>query len=159
MREGKTQVAEQPEYKSSRPSRQQETVVSMLHATAYVRRFGAWVFEQHDITSQQYNVLRILRGAGPDGLPTLDIAERMIEQTPGITRLLDRLEARKLVRRERCPADRRQVLCWLTGQSRALLKELEGPVDGADHDAIGGLESAAVDRLIGLLDGVRGEVG
>src|SRR6478736_571730 len=153
MRDKKAQV--QLEYKASRPSRQQEAVVSMLHATAYVRRFGAWVFEQHDITSQQYNVLRILRGAGPNGIPTLDIAERMIERTPGITRLLDRLEARKLVRRERCPTDRRQVLCWLTGAGEELLRKMRGPIDQADHIAVGEMDEAELERLITLLDTVR----
>ena len=148
------------EIKQKKPfrSRQQEAAIAILRTADVVRRRLARVIETRGITLQQYNVLRIVGGAGSEGIPTLEIAGRMIEQTPGITRLLDRLEARKLVRRERCPSDRRQVLCWLTGQSRALLKELEGPVDRADHDAIGGLESAAVDRLIGLLDGVRGEV-
>ena len=150
----------QSEIKQKKPfrSRQQEAAIAILRTADVVRRRLARVIETRGITLQQYNVLRIVGGAGSEGIPTLEIAGRMIEQTPGITRLLDRLEARKLVRRERCPSDRRQVLCWLTGQSRALLKELEGPVDRADHDAIGGLESAAVDRLIGLLDGVRGEV-
>jgi len=157
MREGKTQVAEQPEYKSSRPSRQQETVVSMLHATAYVRRFGAWVFEQHDITSQQYNVLRILRGAGPDGLPTLDIAERMIEQTPGITRLLDRLEAKKLVRRERPSGDRRQVLCYVTKTGLDLLSELDAPLKSQANQALRRLTDSDLDELIRLLELVRAE--
>ena len=78
-----------------------------------VRRFSNLV-EPHGISLQQYNVLRILRGAGKSGTPTLDIADRMIEKTPGITRLLDKLEAKQLVRRERCPEDRRQVLCWIT---------------------------------------------
>ncbi|HZI55366.1 MAG TPA: MarR family transcriptional regulator [Verrucomicrobiae bacterium] len=157
MREGKTQVAEQLEYKSSRPSRQQEAVVSMLHATAYVRRFGAWVFEQHDITSQQYNVLRILRGAGPDGLPTLDIAERMIEQTPGITRLLDRLEAKKLVRRERPSDDRRQVLCYVTKAGLDLLSELDAPLKSQANQALRRLTDSDLDELIRLLELVRAE--
>lgn len=77
------------------PSRQRGAAVSILRTTDYLRRFCSRVFDQHGITSQQYNVLRILRGAGPRGLPTLNIVERMIEQTPGITRLLDRLEAKK----------------------------------------------------------------
>src|SRR6202166_3768514 len=89
-------------------SRQQAAVVSILRTANYVRRFSSPVFNQHGITWQQYNVLRILRGAGLGGLPTLDIAERMIEQAPGITRLLDRLEGKKLVRRGRPFDNRRQ---------------------------------------------------
>jgi hypothetical protein len=89
-------------------SRQQDAVASILRTANYLGRFCSPVFDQQSITSQQYNVLRILRGAGLGGLPTLDIAERLIEQAPGITRLLDRLEGKKLVRRERPPitADR-----------------------------------------------------
>src|SRR3984893_18833537 len=87
-------------------SRQKAAVVSILRPANYVRRFSSPVFDQHGVTWQQYNVLRILRGAGLGGLPTLDIAERMIEQAPGITCLLDRLEGKKLVARE-VPADNR----------------------------------------------------
>ena len=70
-------------------------------------------------------MLRILRGAGDEGLPTLEVAERMIEQTPGVTRLLDRLEIEGLIRRERCRADRRQHLCWLTSEGSRLLDRLD----------------------------------
>src|SRR4030095_6616228 len=96
------------------PSRADEALVSLMRTTDVVRRHFARRIEASDVTPQQYNVLRILRGAGKEGLPTLDIASRMIEQTPGITRLLDRLEVKRLVRRQRCASDRRQVLCWIT---------------------------------------------
>src|SRR5258706_5744462 len=94
-------------------SRQQDAVASILRTADYFGRFCSPVFDQHGITSQQYNVLRILRGAGLGGLPTLDIAERMIEQAPGITRLLDRLEGKKLVRRGRPSDNRLQVHCYI----------------------------------------------
>src|SRR5215208_2200660 len=101
----------QQEIRQSRPfrSRQQEAVLALLRTSDVVRRFLARIVEPHGITLQQYNVLRILRGAGEEGIPTLAIGERMIEQAPGITRLLDRLESKGLVRRSRCPEDRRQV--------------------------------------------------
>ena len=123
-------MAEHTEQKRLLPSRQQEAVISILRASAHVRRFGALVFEQYGATSQQYNVLRILRGAGPAGLPTLDIAERMIDQTPGITRLLDRLEAKKLVRRVRPDDDRRQVLCFVTKAGLDVLNEMDTSTEG-----------------------------
>ena len=157
VKEGKSSVAEPPEYRSAPPSRQQEAVVSMLQATAYVRRFGARVFDQHDITSQQYNVLRILRGAGPVGLPTLDIAERMIERTPGITRLLDRLEAKKLVRRERPSDDRRQVFCYVTRAGLDLLGELDAPLKSQANEALRRLSDSDLDELIRLLGLLRGK--
>src|SRR5258706_12493191 len=79
------------------PSKRQEAAVALLRTADVIRRLFGAVVEPKGITVQQYNVLRILRGAGEPGLPTLDIAERMIETTPGITRLIDRLETKKLV--------------------------------------------------------------
>ena len=150
----------QSELKQRRPFRstQQEAALALMRTADVVRRRIAKVIEPAGITMQQYNVLRIIWGAGKDGIPTLDIAERMIERTPGITRLLDRLEAKKLVRRQRCPTDRRQVLCWITESGLELLKGLEGPVDQADHMAIGSLAAGELERFIGLLDAVRREV-
>jgi len=81
----------------------------LLRAADKLRTFFETICVPFDITNQQYNVLRILRGAEPEGLPTLTIAERMIERTPGITRMIDRLEAKGLVVREIRPDDRRCV--------------------------------------------------
>jgi DNA-binding MarR family transcriptional regulator len=112
---------------------------------------------------QQYNVLRILRGAGSAGLPTLEVSDRMIEQAPGITRLFDRLESKGLVLRQRCPADRRQVLCWLTAAGTELVERLDGPMNAADAGAVAALTPAELEQLIRLLDTLRagrlGQVG
>ena len=144
------------ELKQRRPfTPAQEAVVSLLRTVDVVRRHLAAAIEPHGITAQQYNVLRILRGAGEDGLPTLDIAERMIEQAPGVTRLLDRLEAKGLVRRERCATDRRQVLCWITGEGRSLLAALDPAVEAADVAVIAGLDEAERQGLLRLLEKVR----
>lgn len=156
----KTTSAIQRELKQKRPFRsaQQEATLALLRTADVVRRRIAGVIEPCGITVQQYNVLRIILGAGKDGIPTLDIAERMIERAPGITRLLDRLEAKKLVRRQRCATDRRQVMCWITEPGLKLLKEMEEQVNQADHMAIGDLAAAELERFIGLLDAVRREV-
>ena len=138
-------------------SRQQAAVVSILRTANYVRRFSSPVFDQHGITWQQYNVLRILRGAGLGGLPTLDIAERMIEQAPGITRLLDRLEAKKFVRRERPSDNRRQVLCYITKPGLDLLRELDSPVRKQDNQVLHRLNESEIEELIRLLELARGE--
>src|SRR3982751_3077611 len=88
------------------------TAYSILLSTAgRVKTSFETVCAPFDLTGQQYNVLRILRGAEPDGLPTLAIAERVIEKTPGITRMIDRLEAKALVSREIRSHDRRCVYC------------------------------------------------
>jgi DNA-binding MarR family transcriptional regulator len=138
-------------------SRQQDAVVSILRTANYLGRFYSPVFDQHGITSQQYNVLRILRGAGLGGIPTLDIAERMIEQAPGITRLLDRLERKKLVRRERPSENRRQVLCYITKPGLDLLRELDTPVKNLDNQALHPLDESEIEELIRLLELARGE--
>ena len=138
-------------------SRRQDAVVSILRTANYLRRFSSPVFNQHGITSQQFNVLRILRGAGLEGLPTLDIAERMIEEAPGITRLLDRLERKKLVRRERPSDNRRQVLCYVTKPGLDLLHELDTPVRTQDKQALHRLDEAEIEELIRLLELARGE--
>lgn len=129
--------------------------VSLMRTSDLVRRAAALVIEPHGITIQQYNVLRILRGAGSEGLPTLEIAARMIEQTPGITRLLDRLEAKKLVRRERCPKDRRQVTCRISEEGLALLAALDAPVAESERVALSGLTPRQIRQLITLLDRTR----
>jgi DNA-binding MarR family transcriptional regulator len=143
--------------KHLRHSRQQDAVVSILRTANYLDRFCSPVFDERGITSQQYNVLRILRGAGLAGLPTLEIADRMIEQAPGITRLLDRLEAKKLVRRERPSDNRRQVLCYITKPGLDLLQELEIPVRNKVSQALHRLDESDIEELIRLLELARGE--
>lgn len=136
-------------------SREQQATVGLLRAADAVKRSLAQVIEPHGITPQQYNVLRILRGAGPDGLPTLTIGERMIEQTPGVTRLIDRLERKGLVARKPCPNDRRRVFCRITDSGLELLKELDEPVNQWDARAVSSLAPPDLDELISLLDMVR----
>jgi DNA-binding MarR family transcriptional regulator len=137
-------------------SREQQAVVGLLRTADAIKRSLAHVIEPHGITPQQYNVLRILRGAGPDGLPTLTIGERMLEQTPGVTRLIDRLERKGLVDRTPCPKDRRRVFCQITAKGLELLKELDEPVNRWDAQTVSILPPSEVDSLITLLDRVRG---
>jgi DNA-binding MarR family transcriptional regulator len=148
----------QRELRQKRPFRSvaHEATLGLLRTADLVRRALAAVIEPHGITGQQFNVLRILRGAAPEPLPTLEIADRMIEQTPGITRLLDRLEAKGLVARNRCRTDRRQMHCRITDAGRALLDELEQPVDQAGEDVMRPIGRAGQRQLNALLDRIRG---
>jgi DNA-binding MarR family transcriptional regulator len=148
------------EIRQTRPfaSSAQEAVVGLLRTAGLVRRLVDGVIEAAGITGQQYNVLRILRGAGEKGLPTLDIADRMIEQTPGVTRLVDRLEAKGFVTRERCATDRRQVFCRITKSGLALLRKLDDPVDNAGKDVARALSRAETTQLIELLDRIRDHI-
>lgn len=147
----------QRELRQTKPfeSAAHEAVVGLFRTADGLHRRMSAVVGPLGITAQQFNVLRILRGAGDEALPTLDIAERMVEQTPGVTRLLDRLEAKHLITRQRCPRDRRQVLCRITAVGLKLLAQLDGPVREANEQALGALPVAAQRQLIRLLDRIR----
>ena len=147
----------QRELHQKRPftSPHQECVVGLMRTAEVVRRALSRTLGPHDLTLQQYNVLRILRGAGNDGIPTLEIGVRMIEQSPGVTRLLDRLERKGLARRARCPHDRRRILCWSTPAAVELLGRLDAALSAAEQELLGELDAGALRRLIRLMDGVR----
>ena len=121
----------------------------------HLRRIHASAFELEDLTEQQFNVLRILRGAGKEGLPTLTVAERLIEQTPGITRLIDRLENKGLVRRDRPDQDRRQVYCLITKQGLDLLLKLDPEVERSAKKALRHLTKADMQNLQAILEKLR----
>ena len=147
----------QAELKQTKPFRSssQEAAVALLRTADVLRRRFEEVLAPTEITVQQYNVLRILRGAGEGGLPTLEIAERMIERAPGITRLVDRLESAGLVARERSAEDRRAVLCRATAKGLALLASLDDVVDEADDAALGMLTERERRELTRILGKVR----
>ncbi len=150
----------QQEIKQTRPFRSlgAEAAVALLRTADAVRTYMAKVVEPHGITVQQYNVLRILKGSFPNPLPTLEIGERMIERQPGITRLLDRLDAKKLVRRERCTKDRRLMHCWITDAGRQLLEGLDPKIDEADRRTLSSLPEREVRQLIDLMQSIRATV-
>jgi DNA-binding MarR family transcriptional regulator len=147
-----------PEIKQVRPFRNpaEEATLGIVRTTSLIRRAVAVIVEQAGITPAQYNVLRILRGAGTAGLPTLAVRDRLIEEAPGITRLLDKLELAGFVRRERATPDRRQVICFITPHGLALLKKLDPIITQADETGGAGLTVAEQKTLIKLLDKVRG---
>ena len=133
----------------------EEAALGLLRTSDVLHRVLAEVVQPSGITLQQYNVLRILRGAGPEGLPTLEIGARMIEEAPGITRLLDRLERKTLVERHRCPKDARRVLCRITSAGSKLLRDLDRPMRRASDAFFSPLRGDQARRLIRLLDAVR----
>ena len=145
------------EIKQTRPfrSRSQEAVIALMRtANVLTRRIEA-LCQTEGITHQQYNVLRILRGA-KSPIPTMEIAERLIEQTPGITRHVNNLENQGLIRREQWAGDRRQVLCQITPAGLRVLEKLDAPMDALD-DAFGAqLTSDQLDTFIEALDLLRG---
>jgi len=133
----------------------QEAILALSRTADVLQRRFAELVEPRGISLQQYNVLRILRGAGQEGTPTLEIADRMIQRTPGITRLLDKLEAKQLVRRKRCPEDRRQVLCWISIEGLRLLADLDAPLINSGTQAMNSISASEAQTLISLLDRIR----
>ena len=112
------------------------------------------LLKANDLTAAQYNTLRILRGAEPEGLPCSGIAERMISHDPDMTRLLDRMEKRTLITRERQKDDRRVVKARITPQGLELLKTLDQPVNELHKRQFAHVPGARLKLLIELLDQV-----
>jgi len=150
----KDEIRQTKPFKTAR----QEALVALLRTSDELRRFLTETVQPAGITLQQYNGLRILRGAGGRALPTLEVAERMIERTPGVTRLIDRLADNGWVERHRCGEDRRRVLCSITDEGLALLESLDDEVEASDRAALGGLSDDDVARLTELLDRMRAEL-
>jgi len=147
----------QREIRQKRPFRSvyHEAFLAVLRTADCFRRAVAEVLAPSGITPQQYNVLRILRGAGPEGLPTLEIGGRLIEATPGVTRLLDRLEAKCLIRRTRGGADRRQVVCRVTPEGLRLLERLDAVITAPEQRLAAVWKAAQARALVDLLDRAR----
>lgn len=113
------------------------------------------LFKTRDLTGTQYNVLRILRGSGKKGLSCSEIGERMINRDSDITRMLDRLEARELIKRERQTDDRRVVLAFIAEKGIELLSDLDRPVDDLHKQLMGHLSSKELETLGNLITKAR----
>lgn len=145
------------EIKQSKPfhDRAHAAALALLRTVDEARREMESLIAPHGVSPEQYNVLRILRGAGEHGLPTLEIAARLLEKNPGITRLVDKLEAKKLVERRRCKTDRRQVFCVITPAGEAIVNAIDAPSRQANQQLFRALKPAEIDTLIDLLDRLR----
>lgn len=150
--------AVQSEIRQSKPFRSaaQEATIALLRTASVVHRTLARVLEPWQLSLAQYNALRIIRGAGMGGIPTLSIRERMVEEGTTITRILDKLEDAGLIRRERSYPDRRQVLCYATEAGRKLLDTVDPQMDSMDEEVVATLDETQLERFIELLDIVRG---
>jgi DNA-binding MarR family transcriptional regulator len=134
------------------------THLEMLRTMEALSHRFAQVLKTEDLSSTQYNVLRILRGA-PDGLPCGEIASRMITRDPDITRLLDRLEKRELISRSRETRDRRTVIARITPDGLKLLARLDEPVEEGHRKQLGHLGRERLRALTELLCAARTQVG
>jgi len=147
----KTEIAQGPPFSSA----EEEALLNIMRSAdllhrEFQRRTRAW-----GITSTQYNVLRILRGAQPNGLPCAAIGERMITAEPDITRLLNRLKCLKFVRQRRDRNDRRVVITHISDAGLKLLSEMDPVIELAPHELLGHLSPPQITELIRLLELAR----
>jgi len=145
------------EIKQTKPfgSLEDEAFLNVLRtAEAFLRRETEFL-KAYEVTLPQYNVLRILRGAEPEGLICREISERMIARDPDVTKLLDRLEARGLVRRERQEKDRRVIVTRATPEGLKLVNELDQPSLKLTEDLLKHLGERKLKTLIRLLEEAR----
>lgn len=144
------------EIKQSKPLevQGQEAAITIFRTADVLKHAVERAMSPFGISNEQFNVLRILRGAGESGLPTLEIASRMISRSPNITRLLDKLIAKKLARRIRSRQDRRVVVISITPQGGELLGNLNRVVDEA-FENFPHLTNAEMRTLLDLLDRIR----
>ena len=135
-------------------SPQQEALLSLAVAAGSINDMVDEVCEQHRLTRPQYNVLRILRGVHPEGHPRCEIAQRMVERAPDVTRLVDRLQAQGLVRRSRSGHDQRQAITRITPKGLKLLETIQPDLEGRTLvllAKLGDLDCHELSRLCALI--------
>lgn len=147
----------QAELKQTRPfkSPADEAFVSLQRTADIMMRKIAQFLKGWGISPTQYNVLRILRGAGPEGLCCGEISDRMITHDPDITRMLDRIEKLGWIERARSTKDRRVVVARISKKGLELLKQIDKPIEDFNRTASSHLSEKKLRELIGLLNEVR----
>jgi DNA-binding MarR family transcriptional regulator len=136
-------------------SPEQEAFLNLWRTYDRLRAFEDDLFGRWDLTPQQYNALRLLRGSHPDKLPTLVLASRLVSRAPDITRMLDKLEQRELIERERLPDNRRVVHVGIARAGLTLLHELDRAVRECHARQLGHLGRADLRTLTELLRAAR----
>ena len=136
-------------------SPEQEAYLNLWRTYDHLRSLEDVLFSQHDLTAQQYNVLRLLKAAQPDGCATLALGARLVSRAPDITRMLDKLEQRGWLTRLRQPDNRRVVMVNITPAGLKLLRELQTPVTACHQQQLGHLTPEQLQQLIELLRLVR----
>jgi len=145
------------EIKQTKPfgSIEEEAFLGLQRTADALMRGMVEVLKPSGLSPTQYNILRILRGAGDDGLSCREVGERMISRDPDMTRLLDRLEARQLVARERGRRDRRVITTRITAEGRELLKRLDASVSEFPRRRMGHVGVERLRSLVRVLDQLR----
>ena len=147
----------QAEIKQTKPfaHRSSEALLSVMRTAALLEHRLNEVLRPYGITELQYNVLRILRGAGPDGLCGREISARLVSMVPDVSRLLDRMESMKLLRRERDGADRRNVTARITPSGLRVLEEATPKLEAFERERFAHLDAERLQHIIDGLADVR----
>jgi DNA-binding MarR family transcriptional regulator len=135
---------------------EQQVFLNVLRTADHLDQGLAELLKPFGLTPTQYNVLRILRGAGARGLACRQLGERMLTHDPDVTRLLDRLERRGLLARRRPSQDRRVILTGITAEGLRLLEQLDTPVADLHRRQLAHLDEEQLRSLLALLERVRG---
>jgi DNA-binding MarR family transcriptional regulator len=136
-------------------SPEQEVFLSLWRTYDRLRALEEELFGRHDLTPQQYNALRLLAAEHPRSIRTLDLAGRLVSRAPDITRLLDKLEQRGLIERDRPADNRRIVRVGITEAARALLRTLREPLRRCHQQQLGHLSPKELSNLAALLRAAR----
>jgi DNA-binding MarR family transcriptional regulator len=136
-------------------SREEEAFLNLLRTADVLSRGEAVVLKSANLSPNQYNALRILRGAGPDGVTCSEIGDRLIERDPDVTRMIDKLEERGLMRRTRDSRDRRVYRNAITATGLELLAALDEPLGAIHKRQMGHLGQEKLATLISLLEEAR----
>jgi DNA-binding MarR family transcriptional regulator len=132
----------------------QKAAINLIYTMGWMRERTKSIFEAEDITAQQFNILRILRGSFPQPLSTLQIRERMLEKMSDTSRIVDRLIAKGLVKKLTCKNDRRLVDVIISDKGKKLLERLDARQDEIDG-VLGRLSENDANILSDLLDKIR----
>lgn len=148
----------QAELKQNKPfkTHKEEAAVALLRTAALMEHGMNEALRPHDLTSPQYNVLRILRGAGTGGLCGREVGERMINPVPDVTRMLDRMESAGLISRVRDTDDRRHVTVRITAAGLRVLDDVTPTLAAVERRFLRHLKESQVRALVGALDAIRG---
>jgi len=129
----------------------QETYLNLWRSYDRLRGIEDQLFSRWDLTAQQYNVLRLLEASPEKAVPTLSLASRLVSRAPDITRMIDRLEKRAWIRRERSENDRRTVMVSITTAGRELLGGIAEPLSECHQEQLGHMTDRELETLTGLL--------
>lgn len=138
-------------------SLEQEAMLSILRTSDLLENRLARLLRQYDLTPSQYNAMRIMRGEG-EPMPCLEVADRMIQVAPAITRVVDQLVGRGLVDKQQSSEDGRVFLVELTASGTRLLKKLDEPIQSLHQSLLGHVSKSDLKTLNGILESAREEI-